>query len=137
MTHHPGGTVDATQARPQVLLIDDNPDNQEIYRSILEHAGYAVLQAWDGEEGVRMARVHLPGLVLMDIGMPRMDGWDATRLIREQPETSRIPILALTAHVLPAERERGAAVYDAYLGKPITPREVLAEVERFLGPGRR
>lgn len=123
---------------PAVLLIDDNEDNQEIYRAVLEHAGYRVLQAWDGEEGVLMARRCLPGLILMDIAMPRVDGWHATRTLKADPATAAIPILALTALALPAERALAEGLgYADYLTKPIEPREVLACVSRILGEPRR
>ncbi|HEU0015968.1 MAG TPA: response regulator [Longimicrobium sp.] len=120
--------------RPLVLLVEDNEDNQAIYQTILEHGGYDVLQAWDGEEGVRLARERLPAVILMDIAMPRINGWDATRLLRSDPATARIPVLALTAHVLPADRAMAEEIgYDGYLAKPIEPREVLAHVRRVVG----
>jgi two-component system cell cycle response regulator DivK len=116
-----------------VLLVEDNADNQEIYRLILSHHGFAVLQAWDGECGVRMARHHAPDLILMDLTMPVVDGLEATRMLKADPATSGIPIIALTAH---AEHEDRAAAEEAgcisFLAKPATPASVAVEVRRVL-----
>ena len=117
-----------------VLLVEDNPDNQEIYRIILVHHGFSVLQAWDGECGVKMARHHVPDLILMDLTMPLVDGLAATRMLKEDPVTAEIPIIALTAH---AEREDRAAAEAAgcvaFLAKPVEPARVALEVRRVLG----
>jgi two-component system, cell cycle response regulator DivK len=116
-----------------ILLVEDDADNQEIYRIILNHHGYAVLQAWDGERGVEMARDHGPDLILMDLTMPLIDGLAATRMLKEDPATAAIPILVLTAHA--TEDDRTAAVEagcDAYLSKPVEPAKVAAEVRRLL-----
>jgi len=119
-----------------ILLVEDNEDNQEIYRIILAHHGYTVLQAWDGECGVRMARDHAPDLILMDLTMPRMDGLEATRLLKADPATAAIPVVALTACT---QREDMAAAAEAgceaYLTKPVEPRRVAAEVRRILANG--
>lgn len=122
--------------RTRVLLVEDNADNQEIYRTFLEYSGYEVLQAWDGEEGVAMARAQSPRVILMDLGLPRMDGLAATRLLKADPATSGIPIIALTAHALKEDRERVfEAGCDAFLAKPIEPRKVAAEIARWTGGG--
>ena len=116
-----------------ILLVEDNADNQIIYRRALEHFGYGVLEAVDGEEGTRIAFERLPDLVLMDISIPQMDGWEATKLLLADPRTRHIPIVALTAHALPADRARGAEIgFAAYLTKPVEPRRVLEEIERIL-----
>src|SRR5206468_3937931 len=81
-----------------ILLVEDNADNQEIYRCILAHYGFRVLQAFDGGRGVEMARAHVPDLILMDITMPVLDGLQATRLLKADPATAGIPVVALTAH---------------------------------------
>jgi two-component system cell cycle response regulator DivK len=128
MSEAPRGT------RPVVLLVEDDEDNQKIYRDALEFVGVRVVQAWDGEEGVRMAREHLPHAILMDIALPRLNGWQATERLRGDPATAHIPVLALTAYALPQDRQRAMqAGYAAYLVKPIAPREVVAEVRRVLG----
>jgi two-component system cell cycle response regulator DivK len=116
-----------------VLLVEDDADNQTIYSVILKHHGYAVLQARDGERGVQMAREHCPDLILMDLTMPRIDGLQATRMLKADPSTTSIPIIALTAHGQPEDRQ---AAHDAgcvsFLAKPVEPRCVAAEVRRIL-----
>jgi two-component system cell cycle response regulator DivK len=116
-----------------VLLVEDNPDNQEIYRIILSHHGFAVLQAWDGECGVRMARRHAPDLILMDLTIPVIDGLEATRILKSDPATSAIPIIALTAQTEQADRAAAAeAGCVSFLAKPVTPAHVAGEVRRVL-----
>ncbi|HEU0302616.1 MAG TPA: response regulator [Longimicrobium sp.] len=116
-----------------ILLVEDNPDNQEMYRLILAHHGYAVLQAWDGEAGLRMARDHRPELILMDLTMPLVDGLEATRRLKADPATAAIPVIALTAQVEPETRAAAAAAgCVSFLPKPAPPRQVAAEVERVL-----
>lgn len=120
-----------------VLLVEDNEDNRTVYRTILEHFGYAVIEARNGEDGVRMAREEHPDLILMDISIPVIDGWEATRMLKEDEGTSDIPIIALTAHALAADRAKATEVgCDGYLAKPCEPRRVVAEVEKFIGAGR-
>ncbi|HEX2204184.1 MAG TPA: response regulator [Longimicrobium sp.] len=120
-----------------ILLVEDNEDNQEIYRIILTHHGYAVLQAWDGERGVTMAREHGPDLILMDLTMPILDGIEATRMLKEDPATATIPVIALTAHASEEDRTAAEAVgCEAFLSKPVEPKRVAAEVRRVLAAGR-
>lgn len=115
-----------------ILLVEDNTDNRIIYRRALEHFGYTVIEALDGEEAIRLAKEHVPDLVLMDISIPRINGWEATKAIRTDPRTRDIPIVALTAHALPADRARGNEVgFASYLTKPIEPRRVVAEIDRI------
>jgi CheY-like chemotaxis protein len=124
--------VDDTNAAT-VLLVEDNPDNQEIYRIILAHHGYSVLQAWDGEGGVRMARNHRPAVILMDLTMPNVDGLEATRRLKADPATAAIPVIALTADVEKAARAAAeAAGCVSFLSKPVAPRVVAEEVGRVL-----
>jgi two-component system, cell cycle response regulator DivK len=116
-----------------ILLVEDNEDNQEIYRIILTHHGYQILQAWDGEAGVRMAREHQPELILMDLTMPVIDGLEATRRLKADPATAAIPMIALTAHAMREDRAAAAeAGCVAFLAKPAEPRAVAAEVGRVL-----
>ena len=118
-----------------VLLVEDNEDNLVVYRTILDHVGYNVLEARDGEEGVNRARQEHPDLILMDISIPKIDGWEATRRLKADEATRDIPIIALTAHALEEDRERAiAAGCDGYLAKPVEPRRVVEEVQRFVGP---
>ena len=120
-----------------ILIVEDNPDNQTIYRTILEHFGYGVLTASNGEDGIRAAREGHPDLILMDVSIPIIDGWEATKILKADPATSELPIIALTAHALATDRAKAEEVgCDGYLAKPCEPRRVVAEVERFIGAGR-
>jgi len=119
-----------------LLLVEDNEDNRIIYSTVLRHLGYRVIEAQDGVEAVELARTAQPDLILMDISIPRMDGWEATRILRGDSRTSAIPIIALTAHALADDRERAAKVgFSSYLAKPIEPKVVVAEVRRWIGEG--
>jgi two-component system, cell cycle response regulator DivK len=121
--------------RKTVLLVEDNEDNLVVYRTILEHVGFTVIEARDGEEGVNRARAQRPDIILMDISIPKMDGWEATERLKADGATASIPIIALTAHAL--EEDRLKAIQfgcDGYLAKPVEPRRVVQEVEKFIGP---
>jgi two-component system cell cycle response regulator DivK len=116
-----------------VLLVEDNEDSQVIYRLVLEHYGYCVLSARNGAEAIEVAQQHLPDLILMDISIPIIDGWEATRRLKSDSRTAEIPIVALTAHALSTDRERAAAVgCDGYLTKPAEPRRVLQAIRDLL-----
>ena len=118
---------------PTILLVEDNPDNLAIYIMALKHYGYSVLEAHDGEEAIRLAREEHPDLILMDVSIPKIDGWEATRILKADPATHKIPILALTAHALATDRAKAVeAGCDGYLAKPIEPRRVVEEIERHL-----
>ncbi len=124
-----------SDTRKTVLLVEDNEDNLVVYRTILEHVGYRVIEARDGEEGVTRAQQDLPDLILMDISIPKIDGWEATQRLKADPGTDAIPIIALTAHALEEDRQKALqAGCDGYLAKPVEPRRVVQEVERFVGP---
>ncbi|MBC7788386.1 MAG: response regulator [Anaerolineae bacterium] len=119
-----------------VLLVEDNEDNRIVYSTILEHFGYSVIEALNGEEGIAKARSEMPDLILMDISIPVIDGWEATQVLKRDPATRAIPIIALTAHALAADREKAFEVgCDAYLAKPCEPKTVVSEVRRFIGGG--
>ena len=125
------------QKQKTVLLVEDNEDNLVVYRTILEHVGFRVVEARDGEEGVNRAKEHLPDLILMDISIPKIDGWEATKRLKADGNTKEIPIIALTAHALEEDRQKALqAGCDGYLAKPVEPRRVVQEVERFVGPAR-
>ena len=115
-----------------VLIADDQQDNLVIFSAILTHHGYGVFLAANGQEAVELAREHSPRLILMDLQMPVMDGWEATRLLRARPETSRIPVIAVTAagHVSPAELQE--AGFCAHVCKPVLPQNLLRAVELCL-----
>lgn len=119
-----------------VLLVEDNEDNRIVYSTILQHFGYRVMEALNGEEGIAKARAEQPDLILMDISIPVIDGWEATQVLKRDPATRRIPIIALTAHALASDREKAMEVgCDSYLAKPCEPKTVVGEVERFIGRG--
>jgi CheY-like chemotaxis protein len=119
---------------PTVLLVEDNDDNLRIYSTILTYSGYRVLEATDGEAGLAAARDSRPDLILMDVSIPKIDGWEVTRILKADPQTATIPVIALTAHALATDRERANEIgFDGYIPKPAEPRLVLAEVERRLG----
>jgi two-component system, cell cycle response regulator DivK len=121
----------------RILLVEDNEDNRIIYRLTLVHFGYEVIEAGDGETGVRMARELRPDLILMDVSIPGIDGWEATRMLKEDEQTAEVPIVALTAHALATDRARAEEVgCDGYLAKPVEPRRVIEEIERVLGAAR-
>jgi CheY-like chemotaxis protein len=120
-----------------ILLVEDNDDNRVVYRTMLAHFGFRVVEATDGHEALRLVRDDRPDLILMDISIPLVDGWEVTRTLKADPLTSGIPVIALTAHALAEDRRRAEEVgCDGYLAKPVEPRRVMEEVERFLGPGR-
>lgn len=126
----------ATPSEQRVLLVEDNEDNRTIYSTVLRHRGYVVIEAEDGLRAVALARSEHPDLILMDISIPGMDGWEATKVLRGDPATCAIPIVALTAHALADDRERATEVgFSSYLAKPIEPNAVVAEVRRWLGNG--
>ena len=125
----------AVPLQKTILIIEDHENNREIYSTMLRHVGYACIEAADAETGIALALERLPDLILLDIGLPRMDGWAACERLKSDPATMHIPVLALTAHAFPAERERGLEVgFDEYIAKPTTPREVEKIVGRYLGP---
>ena len=123
-----------SDAHKTVLLVEDNEDNRIIYATALRYAGYSVLEAITGTDGVRQAREELPDMILMDISVPELDGWEATTLLKADPKTKHILIIAVTAHALPGDEERSlAAGCDGYLAKPIPPAKLIAEVDRRFG----
>jgi CheY-like chemotaxis protein len=118
-----------------VLIVEDNEDNRLIYETILRHHGYHVLTAVDGEEGLQLAQAHRPALVLLDISLPRMSGWDVASALLRDERTRHIVLVALTAHAYAEDRLRARALgFQSYLAKPVEPRRVIDEVERFIGP---
>ncbi len=117
----------------RVLIVEDDPDSQYVYGLFLEHRGFEVISAGTGEEGIRLAREENPDVVLMDISIPTMDGWTATRILKGDPATRSIPIIAITAHAFPEDREKAQEVEcDGFLTKPCDPKDVLAEILRVL-----
>lgn len=117
-----------------ILLVEDNLHNRRIFSGILRHYGYEVREAVNGAEAVEMARSLVPDLILMDLSLPVMDGWEATRQIKSVSELAKIPVIALTAHAMAGDEDRAREVgCDGYLSKPISPTKVVEEVQRFIG----
>jgi two-component system, cell cycle response regulator DivK len=119
-----------------ILLVEDNEMNRDMLGRRLERRGYKVLIAVDGAEGVAKAQADAPDLILMDMSLPVMDGWEATRLLKEAPGTQPIPIIALTAHAMSGDREKvmeaGADDYDT---KPIEIDRLLGKIQALLRKG--
>lgn len=113
-----------------VLLVEDNDMNLDMLSRRLQRRGFDVLTAVDGEEAIRIARERLPHIVLMDMSLPVLDGWEATRRLKADPATRHIPVIALTAHALPAERDRALeAGCNAFETKPIDFPRLLSVIE--------
>ena len=116
-----------------ILVIEDTEDNRRILDDLLSAAGFTVLEAEDGDIGVVKAAETRPDLILMDVQLPTIDGYEATRRIKADPETRHIPIIAVTSYAMSDEAARAtAAGCDGYVSKPFSPRSVLALVRRFL-----
>ncbi|CAN5895658.1 response regulator [soil metagenome] len=123
-----------TENRKTILIVEDNDDNVDIYSTVLTYNGYRVIVARDGEAGVAAAQREHPALVLMDVTMPLLDGWEATLALKADPATAGIPVIALTARALPADQERAREVgCDGYISKPANPLDVLEAVRRYVG----
>src|SRR3712207_5806197 len=121
----------------KILLVEDNEMNRDMLSRRLERKGYQVVMAVDGQAGVNMARSETPDLILMDMSLPVMDGWEATRQLKASPETQAIPIIALTAHAMSGDREKALeAGCDDYDTKPIELPHLLDKIEALLGKGK-
>jgi CheY-like chemotaxis protein len=119
---------------PKILLVEDNEMNRDMLLRRLQRKGYEVVVAVNGEEGIAKAQSEAPELILMDISLPVMDGWESTRRIKAMPETQSIPIIALTAHAMAGDREKSLdAGCDDYDIKPIDFQRLLAKIEALLG----
>lgn len=118
----------------RILIVEDNPANLKLAEAILHYAGHETLAAIDGAEGVALARLELPDLILMDVQMPGMNGLEATRLLKQDPGTTSIPVLGLTAFAMKGDAERIlAAGCDAYLPKPYSHTQLTEAVANLLG----
>ncbi len=117
----------------KILYVEDNEDNVYMLTRRLRRNGHEVIVAADGEQGLAMARAEAPALILMDLRLPAMDGWEATRLLKATPETRDIPIIALSAHVMAGDKEKAlAAGCDDYETKPIDFTRLLAKMAALL-----
>lgn len=120
----------------KILLIEDNELNRDMLSRRLQKRGYHVVMAVDGEQGVAAALSEAPALILMDMSLPGIDGWEATRRIKAAPQTCRIPIIALTAHAMPIDREKALAVgCDDFDTKPVELPRLLDKIETLLKQG--
>ena len=118
---------------PKILLVEDNEENRDALSRRLTRRGYQVVMATNGKEGVEKAGKEQPDLILMDMNMPVMDGWEATRTIRETPEGNAVPIIALTAHAMSGDREKTIeAGCNDYHTKPVEFARLIAQVESIL-----
>ncbi|HRQ22979.1 MAG TPA: response regulator [Anaerolineales bacterium] len=123
-------------SKGRILIVEDNMDTYELVRFILEKSGYETFLAMNGRDGVNAASKQMPDLIIMDLSMPEMDGWTATRLIKGNAQTASIPLIALTAHVLPGDRQRAiAAGCDDYIPKPMDLPELVQTVEEWIRRG--
>lgn len=118
----------------RILCVEDNDDNIYTLHRRLTRWGHTVLIARDGREGIAMARAERPDLIVMDMNLPKLDGWEATRTLKSSDETKHIPILALTAHAMVGDREKAfAAGCDDFATKPVSFEEVRAKIEALVG----
>jgi two-component system, cell cycle response regulator DivK len=117
----------------RILIVEDQDDNRRILRDLLSSAGFDLIEATTGAEGVRLAESHRPDLILMDIQMPVLDGYEATRRLKAQPELRHIPIIVVTSYALSGDDIKArAAGADDYVTKPFSPRQLLAKIHQFL-----
>lgn len=116
----------------KILLVEDNLHNRRIFSGILKHKGYEVFEAEDGKAAIELAESVQPDLILMDLSLPIIDGWSATREIKKISSCQMIPILALTAHAMDGDEQRAReAGCDGYLTKPLSPSELAKEVKEW------
>ena len=121
----------------RILVIEDNKENLDLMTYLLRAFGHTVFAAQDGDQGLEMARRELPDLVLTDIQMPKVDGYEVLRAFRKDPRLAKRPLIAITAYAMRGDRERViAAGFDGYISKPVVPEEFVGQIERFLGPGQ-
>jgi CheY-like chemotaxis protein len=117
---------------PTILVAEDSIEQRALYARVLQGAGFHVIEAGDGREAVEMVRREHPGLVLMDVTMPGTSGWNAVRVLKEDPATNRVPIIVVTGLAGSWDRDASiAAGADEYLAKPVSPRRLLEEVQKF------
>src|SRR6202043_626602 len=119
----------------RILIAEDNPVNRELLRELLEMRGHTVVEACDGEEALRVIEQTQPDLVLLDIGMPLLDGFGVIRKVRENPRFASMPVVAVTAYAMQGDREKIlSSKFDGYLSKPVDARSLVQELDRVLSP---
>jgi two-component system, cell cycle response regulator DivK len=123
--------------KPRVMVVDDYPDAREMYSEYLEYCGFEVVQAANGMEALQRAVETQPDIILMDLSLPVMDGWEATRRLKAEGRTARIPVVALTGHALAGISEGAKkAGCDAFVTKPCLPEDLVKEIRRVLDQSR-
>lgn len=121
---------------PKILIVEDNEMNRDMLSRRLLRRGYQVVMAVDGQQGVDLAGSEQPAVILMDMSLPVIDGWEATRRVKAGETTKHIPVIALTAHAMAGDREQAmAAGCDDYDTKPIDLARLLPKIEKYAGPG--
>ena len=126
------------KVQPLVLVVEDYQDAREMYAAYLEFSGYRVAEATNGVEALEQAHALKPDIILMDLALPKMDGWEATRQLKADVRTRNIPIVALTGHALAGHAEGAkAAGCDAFVTKPCLPDALVAEIRRMLAASRK
>lgn len=126
-----------SQPPPLILIVDDNADAREMYGLYLEHEGFRWAEAVNGQDALTQTTLEKPALILMDATMPRMDGWEAARLLKQDAATSHIPLIMLTAHAFDEDRERAKKVgADGFLAKPVLPDALAREIRQILNVTR-
>ena len=117
----------------RILVVEDQDDNMQILRDLLDSVGYEIIEARDGAEGVKVAKAERPDLILMDIQLPVLDGYEATRQIKADPELRTIPIIVVTSYALSGDEDKAReAGCDDYVPKPYSPRQLLAKIMKYL-----
>jgi two-component system cell cycle response regulator DivK len=117
----------------RILVVEDQEDNRQILRDLLANAGFEMIEAEDGQQALTQAAKHKPDLILMDIQLPLLDGYEATRQIKADPALKDIPIIVVTSYALSGDEEKAhAAGCDAYVAKPFSPRALLAKIREYL-----
>ena len=117
----------------RILIVEDQEDNRTILRDVLSTVGYELIEALNGEDGVKLAQTERPDLILMDIQLPKMDGYEATQQIKSIAELKTVPIIAVTSYALSGDEAKArAAGCDGYIAKPFSPRELLAKIRKYL-----
>ena len=118
----------------RILVVEDQEDNRQILRDLLGSTGYEMVEAENGQDALTVAAAELPDLILMDIQLPGIDGYEATRRIRALPEVGTMPIIAVTSYALSGDEAKAReAGCDGYVAKPFSPRQLLAKVREFVG----
>jgi CheY-like chemotaxis protein len=124
---------DELRPRPVVLLAEDDEDTRRVYGLILRHFGFDVEEASSGEQAIEIARLRRPSLVLMDIGLPGIDGWQTSRILKSDPSTTTIPLIAFSARVdSTADLAGRAATFDGYIHKPVSPLDLARRIGAYL-----